>query len=525
MPEIREHMGAHRNLIAGCLLFLILGVGGVVLYPDYGISWDEPVQRAYGELVYNYVTEGDQSLLADRHRVYGPVVETLLYSLEKGLGLDEPREVYLMRHLMTFMMFALGAVFFYLLSARILGSYKMGLLGAALLIFSPRIFAHAFYNSKDIPFMAMFIVCVYTLLRHLDGRSLRTSILHGACCAVLVDIRIVGVFVPLLTLALFIYDMSRRKPEGRSAGRIALKFGAFCAALVPLTILLWPTLWSDPVGNFVFALDAMRKFTWQATVLFMGEEVWSTGLPAHYTTVWILITTPLMYTALAVTGVIASLLRLARKGGAGAVAGRDMLLALLWLFAPLAFLIASGAVLYDTWRHTFFVYPAHLLLALIGLDWIIGEVRRGKRTGPYRICAAAVAVLLAVNMVAAAAFMIRSHPHQNVYFNTLVGGVKGAAGRYEMDYWGLSYRELLESLLEADARHTIRLHTMNEPGYYNSLILPVTERERLVYVESREEADYYITNFRWDRTAFPGGSEFRSVKVHDVMLSAAYRIR
>ena len=94
-----------------------------------------------------------------------------------------------------------------------------------------------------------------------------------------------------------------------------------------------------------------------------------------------------------------------------------------------------------------------------------------------------------------------------------------------MDYWGLSYRELLESLLEADARHTIRLHTMNEPGYYNSLILPVTERERLVYVEGREEADYYITNFRWDRTAFPAGSEFRSVKVHDVMLSAAYRIR
>ncbi len=45
-------------------------------------------------------------------------------------------------------------------------------------------------------------------------------------------------------------------------------------------------------------------------------------------------------------------------------------------------------------------------------------------------------------------FMIRNHPHQNVYFNELVGGVNGADGKFDMDYWGLSYKQLYEKLLK-----------------------------------------------------------------------------
>ena len=37
--------------------------------------------------------------------------------------------------------------------------------------------------------------------------------------------------------------------------------------------------------------------------------------------------------------------------------------------------------------------------------------------------------------------LIRLHPYQYIYFNRLVGGVQGAAGKYELDYWATSYRE------------------------------------------------------------------------------------
>lgn len=527
MPDVGDHEEKNkrqRRIVAGLLLLALLMIG-FGLYRDYGISWDEPVQRRYGEMVYNYLAEGDETLLADRHRVYGPVFEVLLYSVERVLGLEDLRDIYFMRHLLTFLMFALGAVFFFLLSARILKDWRMGLLGGVLLILSPRILSHAFYNSKDIPFMAMFVVCVYTLLLHLDGKSVWMSLVHGVCCAILVDIRIGGVFVPLVTLALFIHELSAKKRAGVNVSRTALNFGVFCASLVALTILLWPTLWSQPVANFISAIGAMRKFTWTATVLFMGKEIWSTDLPPYYTAVWILITTPVIYVILSLVGVAAALLRVAGKGARWAVTRRDALLVLVWLFVPLVSLVASGAVLYDTWRHTFFVYPPMLLLALMGLGRAGDLARLVPGTRMARVFVIVPAALLAVDMSGVAAFMVRSHPHQNVYFNALVGGVRGAAGEYEMDYWGPSYRRLLESLLDKDGRDAISVHAINEPGYYNSFILPAEERRRLNYTEHPAGADYYMTNFRWERTEFPEGAEFACVEVYGVILSAAYRVR
>ena len=33
-------------------------------------------------------------------------------------------------------------------------------------------------------------------------------------------------------------------------------------------------------------------------------------------------------------------------------------------------------------------------------------------------------------------FQIRNHPNETVYFSPLIGGPRGAFGRFEMDYWG-----------------------------------------------------------------------------------------
>jgi len=513
--------------VAVCAMLAVLLAVGLSVYRHYGISWDEPVQREYGEKVYRYVTGADEGLLNDRHRVYGPVVEFLLYSLETGLGLQEQRDIYLMRHLVNFLIFALGVLFFYLLAARAMGSRGLALVGAVILVMSPRIFAHAFYNSKDIPFMAMFTVCIYTLLLHLDMRKLHISVLHGICCAVLVDIRIMGALVPLLTSAFFLHDVYGRVAGKRAGGarRTILNFTAFTAALIPLTILLWPTLWNDPVGSFISAFHAMRGFAWRATVLFMGQEVWSDELPNHYAAVWILITTPLMYIALAAAGLMASVLRLARGKVVTAPSRRDVLVVLIWLFLPLIYVAASNAVLYDTWRHLFFIYPAVVLLSLLGLRWLRDSLRAIIPGRGHAVATAVVFALLALNMAGAASFMIRHHPHQNVYFNSLVGGVGGADGRYEMDYWGLSYRQLLESLLAQDTRDTIRVYSLNRPGYYNSLLLEGGDRDRIVYVEQPKDADYYITNFRWDRLRPPPEAEAVNVNVDGVKLSAAYRFR
>ena len=158
------------------LVFLALGVS---IYKDYGISWDEPVQRRYGHAVFDYLKLGSPDLSEDPERYYGPIVELGLVCAEHLLGLEDVQSVYFLRHSMTFSLFSVGVFFFFMLCRSLFGSWKLGLLGALCLILSPRIFAHAFFNSKDIPFMVLFIISGWTLLVFLDRKTLPTALGHA----------------------------------------------------------------------------------------------------------------------------------------------------------------------------------------------------------------------------------------------------------------------------------------------------------------------------------------------------------
>ena len=42
--------------------------------------------------------------------------------------------------------------------------------------------------------------------------------------------------------------------------------------------------------------------------------------------------------------------------------------------------------------------------------------------------------------------MLALHPHEYVYFNRLIGGLGGAVGNYDTDYYGQSYKEAVEGM-------------------------------------------------------------------------------
>ena len=48
--------------------------------------------------------------------------------------------------------------------------------------------------------------------------------------------------------------------------------------------------------------------------------------------------------------------------------------------------------------------------------------------------------------------MVRLHPHQYVYFNSIIGGPAGAQGKYEVEYWATSLRETTLKLADILAK-------------------------------------------------------------------------
>ena len=111
---------------AAVLLFALLLFYGLKAYNDYGLSWDEPIERQSGLVTYKYLHPEDSTLITDtvnfntvpdlhdyQYRYYGVAVQYPLVLAESASDFTMSlHDVYLMRHLYVFLWFFAAAVCF-----------------------------------------------------------------------------------------------------------------------------------------------------------------------------------------------------------------------------------------------------------------------------------------------------------------------------------------------------------------------------------------------------------------------------
>ena len=161
-----------------------------------------------------------------------------------------------------------------------------------------------------------------------------------------------------------------------------------------------------------------------------------------------------------------------------------------------------------------------IVIAMIGLTGIWNFLSRKRNKRLYWILSCLLVTLVTLSVTKTAYLMIRDHPYQNVYFNFLAGSDK--RHHFELDYWGLSYRESLEYILKNDKRSMIEVKVANSPGRLNKEILTTKEQQRLRFVNKDE--DYFITNYRWHPNDY-SKKEWFSIKVADEKINTVYKQR
>ena len=471
---------------------------GIFVFRDYGISWDEPFQREYGQEVFDYVFKGDLRLFQNSVRFHGPVFAFLLAVAENLLPLTDTRDIYFMRHLVTFLIFYGGVASFYLLCRHIFSSWKLGLLGSSLLVMHPRLFADSFYNSKDIPFLAFFITSVLTLVWFADRRTAGYGVLHALSCGVLIAIRFAGIIVPAMTLVVLGLD-SVVRGRRREIGKGMVVFGLYVTALLLVVVILWPTLWRDPVGGLRMALGEAVEYPYTETVRYLDRDIPATDLTWNYLLVWIGISTPLVPLSLALVGIGKVIGEMMGGGYRAIILNRGVLVAIMWIGIPFLSVVLTHPVLYDGWRHFFFVYPGIVVMVLIGLVFLWGTAGRIAGVTALLAARAGIGLVVVLALISGVRSITEYHPFQNAYFNELVGGAAGANKKFELGYWGLSYRRGLEYILETDKALEVPIYVAQEVGTFNAVILEPKERERLRFVEESGRAQYLLTNFRWQK--------------------------
>jgi hypothetical protein len=314
---------------------------------------------------------------------------------------------------------------------------------------------------------------------------------------------------------------SASRPLARRAAMLAL-YGVLLGGLI---VAFYPFLWRSPLEH-LGALFHRIPFT--RTVRYLGQDLPAAELPWHYLPVWIGVTTPLAYLALFGVGLLtvagSCLTAPARLFGRRET--RNRLLWALWCLLPVASVAATKALVYDGWRHVFFVYPGLVMIAVEGARRIAGWSRGRLPAGRGRLAGALAAAACLLVFAEPLLFMIRYHPYGNVFFNRLAGdGMQTVRDRFEVDYWGLSYRRGLEYVLRHDGRRSIRVLLKPGAGDVSAAILPSADRKRLAFVDRRRDAEYYLGDYRWHTGEYPFSHEVYSVRVGDASIMTVYDLR
>ena len=515
-------------LAAGCLTFA-----------DYGFTLDEATERRSSVITYQYVLKTllghelrvvDTDLADHRDRYYGVALQLPLVAAEHLAHFDmAPRNIYLMRHLYTFLICWLGYVCFFFFCKRVFGSKWLALLGMLMLALYPRFWGEQFNNIKDMVFMST--VCASMLATAIclerEG-SFRFEALAALVSAVSANTRMIGAVIPLL---LFGYRLVRDlfiRHVAREAGyaRLLRNIGRYAAQLLlfyVFFVLLTPALWADPVGGTAAMLSTFSDFSrWYGVELFMGGLY--TKVPWYYIPVWLAISLPLWYLLLMPVSAAAvirdvSALRKERpgRGWMTVLLTEERYFAFCFALSFLPWLAAAvnGSTLYNGWRHFYFILQALIVLMLYAVRLLRRLARRGVAR---RALACGICLLVA----AQCGWIAAHHPFEKLYFNPL--GMRVADG-FSRDYWQEAYYAQLKYILRNAPSYPIRIGYADAAGCF----LDEADYAGISFVEGGQPADYLIENYaRWTspgdaahegytpwHTLFVDGHPFSTIFIRD----------
>lgn len=422
-------------------LILVVLLIAVFYQQDFGITWDESVHAQYADLVADYFVSGGENTECNRFinlYYYGSFFDLIPSVVSGGHG------VYDIRHLFSALLivFMIPALVGFLRPAN---AWALALFSVVALFMMPRFTGHSVNNLKDIPFAitVTWFMAQISLLFYRGEFKWRQIVTCGVALGLALCARPGG--LPLLLCYLLAAAMLRAawcrwfRMRRDFIFRKSIRSWAICSAKTLvlvligwfLMVLFWP--WSHS-NVFLRPLEAMKialSFNYQYENLFEGKVVSSNALPWYYMMKYLIVTTPPSLLFITSVGLFRSLYdgALRREKQLVWVAA----LAIIWVAIPILGFVIQRPHVYGGIRHFLFVLPSIATLAGIGGLTIWQRIVSRNRM---------VAWILVACLLLLPLREIRSlHPYQSSYFNVLVGGIKGASGRYAVDYWASSYRE------------------------------------------------------------------------------------
>lgn len=431
-------------------LSAIIALITLILAINSGMNGDDSFQNAYSDKIVNFYTTMGQDTSAFYHpkgpiQYYGGVFELPAGIVNQTLGYTTTDTAYHnVRHIFN-ALFGILAMIFVGLMAKEMAGWRAGIIALILIFLSPRFLGHSLMNPKDIPFAAGVTVSLYFMMRFLRqlpkpekrtliGLAAGIGIAFGARAGGLIVIAYLGMFTGLAFIMK--YGFAAIFSNIKMVGQYAMYAIIPAAAGLIFGTLVWPYAMVDPLNHIPESLSGLTKYAINIRMLFGGEMIYGKDVPVYYLPLWIFKTVPL-YIHVGLIVMLVFIMQLFKR-----YTSLFLFLGLFTFLFPILYVIAQQSTLYDGWRHLMFAYTPMVALIAVAWNFVLEKFENNKAVTYGTIG------LLALTALEPAYFILKNHDYPYVYFNPVAGGMNGAYGNYETDYWGVSMKQGVEWLEE-----------------------------------------------------------------------------
>lgn len=475
------------------LFWLGLIVWVALTFRQHGISNDEYVQHAYGQMLLDWYHSGftDQDAFHYRNLyLYGGLFDIIAAALDPYI----PIMIWDIRHLLS-ALFGLLGFYGVLRFAALLGGERLALLAMVLLLLTVSWSGTMFTHTKDVPFATCMLWALYAtalVVRDMENVSGKAIVLLGFSVGGALGLRVGGAFAVVYLVLLVIgrawHDHLRLGSPvfSRLCRMVVVLLPAAVLAFVFMA-MCWP--WSViEADNLLEAAKSFSHFDFNMQTIANGVVYNISEVPRSYLFQYLAVKLP----EAALLGLAAVPLAWWTRRHACTDQQHPFTLytLLLGIVFPLCFIMEDRPALYNGVRHFIFLLP---LLAILAA-WAILAVWQGVAASHLRcrrlyqgLWSGVIAGLMLVTL----ADMIQLHPYEYVRLNRLAGDPQQAQFKWEGDYWSSALRAATDQLLD------MKLPARDQPYWVGACVdTPQIEPYldgRFSVTRSWEEADFYIS--------------------------------
>jgi len=430
------------------LLLLYLGFS-LLTYKDYGITLDEPRVYTRGQQLLEYwskktsyknTVEPTFNLEPKKQR-HAPILSRYYNSYAAVVSVLNKHMSFERYH---FFNMVLASMLIFASFTAVYKLYQNVLFASLIPIFiflTPRFLGHIPANPKDVPFAVIYISTLFAIyfVETSKGKWAKDIIIKSLILGILFgltqSLRVVGYSVYLLYLFFIVHktyvasSFKHKKPLIIHYLKVFFLITVFAHFLMMAT---WPYIGSNFVANTKEALVGSTNFAeWNKEFLFDGVTITPETRPYVYLFTWLALTTPFFFLAFFIAGVF--LLKRTYQDPL-------YMLFLASFFLHIFLYTVLKPNIYNGLRHYLFLLVNLVVLSGLNFINIVEKTTKEK----VRILLYGVMVICLGSVIWQ---MANLHPYEYIYFNKIRGKLGKVQQRYPLDYWGASYKEAADWII------------------------------------------------------------------------------